>query len=471
MRIAVALQSVLGAEMKLTFYGGAGTVSGANYMLEAKGRARDAAPGIKILVDCGLYQGSNFAERKNFEPFPYDPKEIKAVFITHSHIDHIGLLPKLWKDGFRGKIYSTPPCRDFSELLLIDSEGLLRKEAEREGKPPLYTVSDIDEVMKLWQGIPYHKPVKVGNLEVTLWNAGHILGSAIIRIKAEGRVILFSGDLGNYPAPIIRDTETLRSADYAVVESTYGGRVHEGEDKRQELLEDVIEDTVRAGGTLMIPAFAMERTQDLLLHLNNLVEKGRVPRVPVFIDSPLAINLTAIYKKYKDYFDEETLAQAYAGDDLFNFPGLRLTLTAEESKAINEVPPPKVIIAGSGMSNGGRILHHERRYLSDPKSTILFVGYQSPGTLGRQILDGARSVKIFGEEVPIRCRVRQISGYSAHADEPRLLNWLRPLRFTLQEVFVVQGEPEASQALAQRIRDELALRVIIPQAGESYVLE
>lgn len=448
--------------MKLAFYGGAGTVTGANYMLES-------GPD-RILIDCGLHQGGNFAERKNFESFPYDPKSVKAVFITHSHIDHIGLLPKLWRDGFRGKIYSTPPCRDFSELLLIDSEGLLKKEAEREGKEPLYTVSDIDEVMKLWEGVPYHEPVKIGGIKATLFNAGHILGSAIVKIEAEGKTVLFSGDLGNYPAPIIRDTETLKSADYAVVESTYGDRVHEGEDKRQELLEDVIEDTVRAGGVLMIPAFAMERTQDLLFHLNNLIEKGRVPRVPVFIDSPLAINLTALYKKYKDYFDEETIAQAYAGDDLFNFPGLRLTLTTEESKAINDVPVPKVIIAGSGMSNGGRILHHERRYLSDPKSTILFVGYQSQGTLGRKILDGAESVQIFGEEVPVRCRVRQISGYSAHADQPRLLSWLWPMRLALKEVFIVQGEPEASEALAQRIRDELALRTVIPQAGESFEL-
>lgn len=448
--------------MKLTFYGGAGTVTGANYMLES---GQD-----KILVDCGLHQGGNFAERKNFEPFPYEPKEIRAVFITHSHIDHIGLLPKLWKDGFRGRVYSTPPSRDFSELLLVDSESLLKKEAEREGREPLYTLSEIKEVMKIWEGIPYHKTVRVGGIEVTLFNAGHILGSAIVRIEAEGKTILFSGDLGNYPAPIIRDTETLKSADYAVLESTYGDRVHENEDKRQELLEDVIEDTVRTGGVLMIPAFAMERTQDLLLHLNNLVEKGRVPRVPVFIDSPLAINITAVYKKYNDYFDEETIAQAFAGDDLFNFPGLHLTLTTEESKAINEVPAPKIIIAGSGMSNGGRILHHERRYLSDPKSTILFVGYQSQGTLGRKILDGASSVNIFGEEVPVRCRVRQIAGYSAHADQPRLLNWLRPMRLSLKKVFVVQGEAEPSAALAQRIRDELAIDTAIPQAGESYEL-
>lgn len=449
--------------MKLTFYGGADTVTGVNYVVET---GED-----KLVVDCGLYQGGNFAERQNFEPFPYNPKDIKAVFVTHSHIDHIGRLPKLWKDGFRGKIYSTPPCRDFAELLLIDSEGLLRKEAEREGKTPLYTVSDIDEVMKLWEGVSYHQPVTVGGVRAILYNAGHILGSAIVKLGVGDKTILFSGDLGNYPAPIIQDTETLSAADYVVVESTYGDRLHEDRERRQEFLEDVIEDTVRAGGVLMIPAFAMERTQDLLVHLNDLVERGRVPRVPVFIDSPLAINLTAIYKEYQSYFDEESLARIAAGDDLFNFPGLRLTLTTEESKAINDVPPPKVIIAGAGMSNGGRILHHERRYLPDPKSTILFVGYQSPGTLGRQILDGAQSVKIFGEEIPVRCRVRQISGYSAHADQPRLLDWLRPMRYTLKKVFVVQGELPAREALAQKIRDELAVEAVIPHAEESCVLQ
>ncbi|MEK7212748.1 MAG: MBL fold metallo-hydrolase [Patescibacteria group bacterium] len=401
--------------MKLTFYGGAGAVSGANYMLESSE--------TKILVDCGLHQGSHFAERQNFEPFLYDPKDIKAVVITHAHVDHIGLLPKLWKDGFRGKIYSTPPTKDFGELLLLDSEHLLKNEAKRENKSPLYTVKDIDEVMKIWEGVPYHQQFKIGDFKITLFNAGHILGSSIIKIEVEeaptppegsgsrpstqgrsvgNKTILFSGDLGNYPAPIIQDTEMLQSADYVVMESTYGDRIHENEDKRQELLEDTLEDTVRARGTLMIPAFAMERTQDLLFHLNNLIEKGRVPRVPVFIDSPLAIHLTSVYEKYPTYFDEQSLAQVYSGDDIFNFPGLRTTLTVEQSKEINNIPPPKVIIAGSGMSNGGRILHHEQRYLSDPKSTILFIGYQGRGTLGRRILDGASSVKIFGEEVPVR---------------------------------------------------------------------
>jgi len=442
--------------MKLTFHGGAKSVTGANYLLESEG--------TKILIDCGLNQGSNFAERQNFEPFPYDPKEISAVFVTHSHIDHIGRLPKLWKDGFRGKIYSAPPTKDFGEFLLLDSEHILSKEAEREKKPPICTAEDVAAAMNLWEGLD------VGPFRVTLYDAGHILGSASILAEAEGKRIVFSGDLGNSPALIIRPTEKISEADYCLIESTYGNRVHEGVDERQGELEDAIEDVVKSGGTLVIPAFAMERTQDLLYHLNALVERGRIPRIPVFIDSPLAIKLTQVYKKYERYFNSEAAALVRSGDDILNFPGLRLTLTTEQSKEINAVPPPKVVIAGSGMSQGGRILHHEVRYLPDPKSMILFIGYQAAGSLGRQILDGAEKVKIFGEEVSVRCKKHAISGYSAHADQPHLLQWLSPMRASLKKVFIVQGEEASSEALAAKIRDELAVRTEIPEPHETVVL-
>ena len=449
--------------MQLTFHGGAESVTGANYVLEAAGK--------KILIDCGLHQGGHFAERKNFEDFPYDPRGIDAVFVTHAHIDHIGLLPKLHNKGFAGHIYSTAPTKDFAELLLLDSEGILAKEAEREGVPPLYSVEDVEKVLRVWETRNYHEPLTVGEgLQVEFLNAGHILGSSIIRVKAEGKSVIFSGDLGNYPAPIIKDTETVAKADYCVIESTYGNRVHEPRLAREEQIEDAIEEAVQGGGAIIIPAFAMERTQDLLFHLNNLVEHNRIPRVPIFIDSPLAIKLTILYKKYRSYFDADTSAQIKDGDDIFNFPGLHLTLTTAESKAINEAPSPKIIIAGSGMSNGGRILHHERRYLADPKSTIIFVGYQAPGTLGRRILDGAPEVTIFGQAVPVRCKKKVLTGFSAHADQPRLLEWLRPMRLSLNKLFVVQGEPEASAALAQRARDLLAIDTVIPKAGESYVL-
>jgi len=444
--------------MKLTFYGGTGEATGSNYMLESGD--------TRIMVDCGLHQGGHYAEKENFESFPYDPKTVAAVFITHSHLDHIGRLPSLTKAGFTGAIYATPATKDFAELMLYDSEHLLASEALREKKPPLYRDEDIQMVMRLWHGIEYHKPMTIGPFTVELYDAGHILGSAFIKIQAEGKTIVFSGDLGNSPAPIIKPLEALPPADYCLIESTYGDRVHEDVSQREELLERAIEDTVQAGGTLIIPTFAMERTQDLLYHLHQLFKGGRIPRVPVFIDSPLAIKLTAIYKKHEDYFNDETRKETRGGDDILNFPGLRLTLTTEQSKDINEIAPPKIIMAGAGMSNGGRILHHEVRYLPDPKSTILFVGYQATDSLGRKIQEGAPEVTIFGETVPVRCRKISIGGYSAHADQPHLLAWLSTERQALKKVFVVQGEEQSSMVLAGKIRDELAVAAEVPITGE-----
>jgi metallo-beta-lactamase family protein len=341
---------------------------------------------------------------------------------------------------------------------------------------PLYNNEDVARVRWLWQGLNYHEPVQVGPFKVELYDAGHILGSAVVKIQAEGKTIIFSGDLGNFPPPIIQSTEMIdEPVDYCVIESTYGDRIHENVDGRKEQLEKAISFTVKEGGTLMIPTFAMERTQELLYHLHQLFEAKQIPRVPVFIDSPLAIKLTAVYKKHESYFNREALAQesaavAHGGDDILNFPGLRLTLTTEQSKEINGVPPPKVIIAGSGMSNGGRILHHEQRYLPDPRSTIIFVGYQATGSLGRLILDGAKEVRIFGETIPVRCHVMNIPGYSAHADQPRLLEWLGHMRKTLKQVFIVQGEPQSGAALAEKAKEELGVSARMPNVGETVEL-
>lgn len=463
--------------LKLIFYGGVeGEVTGSNYILEYQ--AADSEKTSRIMIDCGMAQGGSHVDVRNFEQFPYDISAIDAVLITHAHIDHIGRLPKLVKEGYKNPIYSTAPTKDTAEQLLIDAEHLLRKEAEERNVPPMLDINDINNCLKLWRKIGYHEKFNINDFAVEFFDAGHILGSSFISVTSpEGekrrKTIVFSGDLGNAPVPLVKDTEKLPPADYLVVESTYGSRIHENPAERKNKLEDIIEDTVQSNGTLLIPAFAMERTQEILYELNDLAEHKRIPPVYIFVDSPLAIKLTGIYQKYSqdpDYVDEETIALTKKGNEIFNFPRLKFTLTTEASKEINGVPPPKVIIAGSGMSHGGRILHHELRYLPDPKSTLLFIGYQSAGTLGRKILDGVKSVKIFGEDVPVRCRIERISGYSAHADQPLLLNWVKGAKDSLKSVFIVQGEREEAESLADKIRDEFALKTILPRRKESFML-
>jgi len=451
--------------MKLTFYGAARMVTGSNYLLE-DGDTR-------LMVECGLRQCPRYCEVKNFEDFPYDPATVDTLLVTHAHIDHIGRIPKLYKHGFKGEIISTAPTKDFAEHLLMDSMRILEREAQEQELEPMYSEADIKGAMGLWRTVNYHEKVETKGMGVEFHDAGHVLGSSFITVTSkEGKKIVFPGDLGNSPAPMIKPLERPKTADYALIESTYGGRIHEDKGKRKGMLEDAIEETVKTGGVLMIPAFALERTQELLYELNELVENGRIPKIPIFMDSPLAIKLTEVYKKYskdKQYFNSETIKLS-AADNIFDFPGLKRTLRTEESKAIAKVPSPKVIIAGAGMSNGGRIQHHEKRYLSDPKNTILFIGYQAQGSLGRRIFEGESPIKIHREEIPVKAKIKAIGAYSAHADQPALIDWLKPVRNELKKVFLVHGEEDQMEALAAKIRDELAVEAVIPSEGDEVIL-
>ncbi len=443
-------------------------MTGANYMLD-NGQT-------KILVDCGLFQGKKYAEDMNYESFKYDPSNIDFILITHSHIDHIGRLPKLYKDGFRGKVYATTATRDLMAVNLPDSFNRLAEEAKDMGHPPLFEQSDLEGMLSLVEGVEYDEPIGIdrSDLKITFHDAGHILGSSIIEVdwldSGSFKKIFFSGDLGNPPTPLLRPTEFIENADYLVIESAYGDRIHEAREQRKVKLIRTVKDTIERKGVLMIPTFALERTQELLYELNGIFAKKEIPSVPVFIDSPLATKLTEVYKKHSEYFNKKTAYLMDSGEDIFKFPQLKTTHSVEESKAINEVPQPKIIIAGSGMSHGGRIVHHELRYLSDPNSTILFVGYQVDGSLGRHIQRGDKEVTVLGKKVPVRCHVENISSYSSHADQKGLLFWVEKANSnaSLKKVFVVQGEEVASKTLAYLIREKLNVEAVAPFNQESF---
>jgi metallo-beta-lactamase family protein len=445
--------------VKITFCGGTGSVTGANFLLEADGK--------KILVDCGLTQGTKLADDINWDPFPYDPKEIDILFVTHSHIDHIGRIPKLIKEGFRGKIYSTLPTKALALPMLEDTAGILSKNMEY-NLADIYTVENIKLAFSLWQGYNYHENIKItDNLEVSFLNAGHILGSAMVQFVLNKKKILFTGDLGNSPSMLLPDTEMVNDIDYLIMESTYGDRNHESRNDRRKNLEIAIEDNYKRKGTLIIPTFSLERSQELLFELNELVENNRIPVMPIFLDSPLAIRLTEIFKQFKDYFNESAQKVMVHEKHIFDFPGLHSTLKSEESKMINSVPNPKVVIAGSGMSSGGRIVHHERHYLPDPNNTLLLTGYQAVGTPGRLIQEGVKTVHITGEDVVVRAHVVTISGYSGHKDSNGLLGFVENSADSLKKVFIVMGEPKSSMFLVQKLRDNIGIDAYAPERGES----
>ncbi len=450
----------------INFYGGVGTATGANIGLAFGGR--------NILVDCGLLQGLKPDEEKNFENFKYDPKLQDFLLITHAHMDHIGKIPKLVRDGFQGKIFSTNATKEIARPMLEDAFRVMQS------KNPdhlLYQEKDIEESFKLWQGFNYEEEINLSeNCKLKMTDAGHILGSAILNLDCQGdkekTKFAFTGDLGNSPSPLLPDTKFVKDARYIIMESVYGDRNHEEKKERREKLKQYILEGIKRDGTIIIPAFSIERTQVLLYELNNLVENKEIPNIPIYLDSPLAEKVTEIYKNHTELFKEEAREQIKSGDDIFSFPNLEIVKTHNESVEIEMNQNPKIILAGSGMSSGGRVVNHEIAALGGKENTIILVGYQSIGTLGRQLQEGLKEVMIGLKKVKVNAKIENITGYSSHADSDHLLEFVAEAGESgkLKKVFVIMGEPKSSLFLVQKIRDNLGIEAIYPEEGKSYEL-
>ena len=474
--------------MKVTFCGATKTVTGSNFLVEGAGK--------KFLVDCGLYQGGAKDEIKNEEPFPYDINEIDFMLLTHAHIDHSGRIPKLYKEGYRNPIYATNATCDLCAIMLPDSGHIQETETEwknrkriRRGEEELVAIYDAETAAKsleLFKGEPYNQIIELDDdIHVRFNDAGHMLGSSIIEIwireNGENKKIVFSGDLGNNDIPLLAEPTIIQDADFLVMESTYGNRLHIKNENKAKTFINIVTDTIKNGGTVVIPSFAVGRTQEILYELNKIKDseddspeferKYRLlMNTPVYVDSPLAISATEVFKENMDLFDEETQELIRRGDNPLEFPGLKFTQTVEESKALNESNESAIIISASGMCEVGRIKHHLKHNIWNPKNTILFVGYQAPGTLGRKIVDGAKTVKIFGEEVAVNARVEYIEGYSGHADQAGLLHFVDSFVKKPNHIFLVHGEEESQKALRDKINENFDLPVSIPDYCESFDL-
>ncbi len=457
--------------MNLTFLGAAQNVTGSRHLLEAAGR--------RVLVDCGLYQEHDLKAR-NWDPFPVPPSSIDAVLLTHAHIDHCGYLPRLVRDGFSGPVFGTAATGDIAKIVLMDSAKLQaedaeykkrRHEKERRKSPfpveALYSASDVEACCGRFQAVRYNQPVEVlSGIEATFIDAGHILGSASILVLADNRSIVFSGDIGRWDRPLLRDPSPCPAADYVVMESTYGDRLHENTAGIADRLAEIVNQTRQRGGNLIIPTFAIERAQEVLYYLNDLLTANRIPHLMVFVDSPMAVNVIDVFDRNLALMDEEMRQRMEANRSPFRFSGLKLVRTVDESKGINHISGTVAVMAGAGMCTGGRVKHHLVNNISRRESTVLFVGYQAMGTLGRFILNGTSPVRILGQTLTVRARIEQIAGFSAHADRDELLRWLgdapaRPPR----RIFVVHGEPETAAHFAATLREQ-RLDAAVPSYGE-----
>ena len=474
--------------MKITFLGATKIVTGSNFLVEAAGK--------KFLVDCGLYQGKAELEEQNYREFDYNPAEIDFMLLTHAHIDHSGRIPKLYNDGFKGPIYAHKATCDLCSLMLPDSGHIQEMEAEwknkkriRKGQPtrgPLYTAEDALKCMEIFVPVKYDEIIQVSeNIYVRFNDAGHMLGSSTIEIwaKEDGKETkaVFSGDLGNNDIPLLSEPTMIDNCDYLVMESTYGSRLHIRNDQKAELFLKIVSETIDNGGTVVIPSFAVGRTQEILYEINKIKENRHdeeflreyrtLMKVPVYVDSPLAISATQVFKENMDLFEDEVKEEMERGNNPLEFPGLKFTQTADESKALNESDEPSIIISASGMCDVGRIKHHLKHNIWNPKSTILFVGYQAPGTLGYEIVNGAKKVTIFGEEFAVNARIEYIEGYSGHADQEGLMNFVYSFYNKPKHIFLVHGEEESQEVLRNKILENTGIGVTIPEYGETYQLD
>lgn len=449
--------------LKLTPFGGAGTVTGSNFLVENE-RA-------KVLVDCGLLQGRDFAEEKMYEPFPFDASSIDALLITHAHLDHIGRTPKLMREGFTGKVYATPPTIDLMDVMLRDSVNILSQEAQKLGLAPMYTEDDIDELMRHVQPLDFHTEKEVApGLSVYLRYTGHILGSASVRIKDtdSGAALALTGDIGNH-SPYLPPWEPIDDADVILMESVYGDRAHPNVSNRVQELRDTLKKALAKGGVILVPAFSIERTQLLLYEISNLFSAKELPEFRVFLDSPLAISATRVYEKWAGkYFNREAQAETAREHSIFRFPFLDMTESKEDSNTIEDAPNPKLIMAGAGMSHGGRIGRWEQLYLGNPSTTLLIVGYQAPGSPGRILQEGAKKVRLNGRDLKIRAQVTTLSSWSAHADRDELLRFAQSCLPHAKTFLVALGEPASQRFLAQRIYDYLGAKATVLSSGDSW---
>jgi len=467
-------------QIKLGFFGGANNVTGSQYLLEANN--------TRLLVDCGLYQERKLKYR-NWEPFTIPPSSLDTVLLTHAHVDHCGLIPRLVREGFQGRIYCTTATSEIAKIILLDSAHLQEEDAEfkirrherekRKGpfpEIPLYTTDDARASFPLFTPVSYEETVLPGEgIKATFHDAGHVLGSSMIKItvsqQGESRTILFSGDVGRWDRPILRDPSIFSEIDYVMVESTYGDRVHQEPPDTSESLAEIINSTFRVGGNIIIPSFALQRSQEILYHMNELLIGNQIPHIMVFLDSPMAISITEVFKRHSELFDKEMSQLIRQNKSPFDFPGLKVIQTADESKALNHISGTIIIIAGSGMCTGGRVKHHLVSNITRPESTVLFVGYQAIGTLGRQILDGNKQVRIMGQRYPVRARIARIGGFSAHADRNELFRWISSLDTAPRRVFVVHGETRAIKQFGQFLKKNTGWEVSTPDYRTETFLE